>query len=117
MGSMTKHAYRILLTATNVRLGVWLPHPALIRDARTLIDEPDNRTGRGWERRPLLLLLWYLLPHPFWDRQAAEELRAGRPCCGPMCSGSGCAAAGPARCGTGRCSPRWGCCGPRPPGG
>jgi hypothetical protein len=67
MGSMTKHAYRILLTATNVRLGVWLPHPALIRDARKLIDE--HRTGQGWERRPLLLLLWYLLPHPFWDRQ------------------------------------------------
>jgi hypothetical protein len=68
MGSMTKHAYRILLTATNVRLGVWLPHPALIRDARKLIDQ--QITGRGWERRPLLLLLWYLIPHPFWDLKA-----------------------------------------------
>ena len=74
MGSMTKHAYRILLTATNVRLGVWLPHPALIRDARRLIDE--HRTGQGWERRPLLLLLWYLLPHPFWDRR--PERNSGR---------------------------------------
>jgi hypothetical protein len=74
MGSMTKHAYRILLTATNVRLGVWLPHPALIRDARKRIDHPDKHyTGRGWERRPLLLLLWYLLPHLFWDRQAKKN--------------------------------------------
>jgi hypothetical protein len=74
MGSMTKHAYRILLTATNVRLGVWLPHPALIRDARQLIDQ--NVTGRGWERRPLLLMLWYLIPHPFWDLKA--EKNSGR---------------------------------------
>jgi hypothetical protein len=74
MGSMTKHAYRILLTATNVRLGVWLPHPALIRDARKRIDHPDKHyAGRGWERRPLLLLLWYLLPHPFWDRQGERN--------------------------------------------
>jgi hypothetical protein len=77
MGSMTKHAYRILLTATNVRLGVWLPHPNVIRDARKRIDHPDEHyTGRGWERRPLLLLLWYLLPHLFWDRQA--EKNSGR---------------------------------------
>ena len=74
MGSMTKHAYRILLTATNVRLGVWLPHPNLIRDARKRIDHPDmHYPGQGWERRPLLLLLWYLLPHPFWDRQGQKN--------------------------------------------
>jgi hypothetical protein len=74
MGSMTKHAYRILLTATNVRLGVWLPHPNVIRDARKRIDHPDKHyTGRGWERRPLLLLLWYLLPHLFWDRQGHKN--------------------------------------------
>jgi hypothetical protein len=74
MGSMTKHAYRILLTATNVRLGVWLPHPALIRDARKRIDHPDKHyAGRGWERRPFLLLLWYLLPHLFWDRQGQKN--------------------------------------------
>ena len=74
MGSMTKHAYRILLTATNVRLGVWLPHPALIREARKRIDHPDRHyAGRGWERRPLLLLLWYLLPHLFWDRQGQKN--------------------------------------------
>ena len=76
MGAMTKHAYRILLTATNVRLGVWLPHPALVRDARKLIDHPDkHHPGRGWERRPLLLLLWYLLPHPFWNRQGKKNDR------------------------------------------
>lgn len=80
MGSATRQAYRILLTATNIRLGVWLPHPALVRDARTRIDDRDagfpGRPDRAWTRRPLLLLLWYLSPHPLWDRQA--ELNADR---------------------------------------
>jgi hypothetical protein len=72
MGSATRRAYRILLTATNVRLGVWLPHPALVRDARQQIDEQAAAgTGdRWWARQPLLLLLWYLSPHPLWDRKA-----------------------------------------------
>jgi hypothetical protein len=74
MGSATRQAYRILLTATNVRLGVWLPHPALVREARNRIDrqqaagkpgEPDRR----WTRRHFLLLLWYLSPHPLWARK------------------------------------------------
>lgn len=79
MGSATRHAYRILLTATNVRLGVWLPHPALVRKARALLDEqragsqPGAGDRRPWLRRPLLLLLWYLLPHPFWARHAGEN--------------------------------------------
>jgi hypothetical protein len=74
MGSATQQAYRILFTATNVRLGVWLPHPALVRQARSRIDKdaagiagpPDRR----WTRRPLLLLLWYFSPHPLWNRKA-----------------------------------------------
>jgi hypothetical protein len=74
MGSATRQAYRILLTATNVRLGVWLPHPALVREARKRIDEQaagiDGQPDRRWARRPLLLLLWYLSPHLLWDRQA-----------------------------------------------
>ena len=75
MGSATRHAYRILLTFTNVRLGVWLPHPALVRAARDLLDHPDRRAAaeakdRRWTRRPLLLLLWYLSPHLLWDRRA-----------------------------------------------
>jgi len=53
---------------------VWLPHPALVRQARYEIDrraaggtgQPDRR----WARRPSLLLLWYLSPHPLWDRKA-----------------------------------------------
>ncbi len=74
MGSATRQAYRILLTATNVRLGVWLPHPALVREARSRINQQaagiPGRPDRRWARRPLLLLLWYLSPHPLWDRKA-----------------------------------------------
>jgi hypothetical protein len=74
MGSATQQAYRILLTATNVRLGVWLPHPTLVREARKRID--DNQEGksgksdRRWTPHFLFLLLWYLLPHPLWDRKS-----------------------------------------------
>jgi hypothetical protein len=74
MGSATRQAYRILFTATNVRLGVWLPHPALVREARNRIDDQaagiPRRPDRRWTRRSLLLLLWYLSPHPLWDRKA-----------------------------------------------
>src|SRR5262249_60984354 len=31
MGAATRQAYRILFTATGLRLGVWLPHPAIVR--------------------------------------------------------------------------------------
>lgn len=71
MGSATRNAYRILYTATNVRLGVWLPHPNVVRDARKWIDHPENnRTDSWWVRHPLLLLLWYLSPHQLWSHDA-----------------------------------------------
>jgi hypothetical protein len=80
MGSATRQAYRILLTATNIRLGVWLPHPALVREARKRIDDQAKDIpappDRAWMRRPLLLLLWYLSPHPLWGRKA--DLNADR---------------------------------------
>ncbi len=80
MGSATRQAYRILLTATNIRLGVWLPHPALVRKARKRIDDQAKDIAgppdRAWTRRPLLLLLWYLSPHPLWGRK--EDLNADR---------------------------------------
>src|SRR5580693_6166098 len=80
MGSATRQAYRILLTATNVRLGVWLPHPTLVRAARKRIDDQakdiPGPPDRAWTRRPLLLLLWYLSPHPLWGRKA--DLNADR---------------------------------------
>jgi hypothetical protein len=73
MGSATRQAYRILFTATNIRLGVWLPHPAIVRNARRLIDHAEDYTPRRWwERHPLLLLLWYLSPHRFWDRDQSQ---------------------------------------------
>ena len=79
MGSATRHAYRILFTATNISLGVWLPHPNVVRDARRWIDQQNKKSagqpgggstsqaGGGntrswWEGHPLLLLLWYLTP-------------------------------------------------------
>src|SRR5258708_37355663 len=73
MGAATRHAYRILLTATNVRLGVWLPHPNVVRDARTWIAHPEkNSPDSWWGRRPVLLLRWYLAPHRLLDRDAAK---------------------------------------------
>jgi hypothetical protein len=88
MGAATRHAYRLLFTATNVRLGVWLPHPNIVRDARKILDQAtygqsgQAKDHRGqaeasrdprWTRRPLPLLLWYLSPHPLWDRKADQN--------------------------------------------
>ena len=74
MGSATRHAYRILLTATNVRLGVWLPHPNVVRDARKRMNHPErSSTDSWWVRRPLLLLLWYLSPHLLWNRDTGRS--------------------------------------------
>ena len=72
MGAATRQAYRILLTATNVRLGVWLPHPAVVAAARSEYDR-QRQQGR-FDRWPagLRLLLWYMLPHPRW-RQNREK--------------------------------------------
>jgi len=76
MGSATRQAYRILFTATNVRLGVWLPHPAVVRNARQLLTHaPDYTSCRWWERHPLLLLLWYLSPHRLWDHDQDQASR------------------------------------------
>jgi hypothetical protein len=79
MGSGTTQAYRILYTAANVRLGVWLPHPAVVRDAHRWIEKGREDSGSWWVRRPLLLLLWYWLPHQLWsrdpDRSAQREAR------------------------------------------
>jgi hypothetical protein len=96
MGSATRQAYRIMLTVANLRLGVWLPHPQIVRDAGQYIDrhaqEPTASDGGGsradqrgtdtqqgeqtsqdntwWAHHPLLLLLWYMSPHPRWAKQA-----------------------------------------------
>ncbi len=58
MGSATRHAYRILFTFTNIRLGVWLPHPTCVHDARELLDrldqlEQSNKIGKGTRREQL----------------------------------------------------------------
>jgi hypothetical protein len=83
MGAATRQAYRILFTVANLRLGVWLPHPRVVRDARTQMgrdalsrtagDGSKQSTGQEekdswWTHHPLLLLLWYLTPHPYWNK-------------------------------------------------
>jgi hypothetical protein len=69
MGSATRQAYRILFTAANVRLGVWLPHPRVVARAAELArGEVKDSPDAWWARRPLLLLLWYRAWHPLWAR-------------------------------------------------
>ena len=72
MGTATRGAYRIVLTLTNLRLGVWMPHPDVVRRARAYLRKPaderrrDRREDRWWARWTFPLLLWYVSQHPFW---------------------------------------------------
>jgi hypothetical protein len=74
MGAATRSAYRIVLTLTNLRLGVWMPHPDVVRRARAYLDKSaadrakDIQQDRWWARWTFLLLLWYVSQHPFWHR-------------------------------------------------
>ena len=131
MGSATRHAYRLLFTATNVRLGVWLPHPNVVRDARRWMDFEDARrkavpgTGtaaaaeaehdKWWARHPLLLLPWYLAPFKLFARNACQTRRREARLSGPVLR-LRLADTKRGACGTGSCSRRSGCCGPRRPG-
>ena len=77
MGAATQQAYRILFTATNLRLGVWLPHPAVVDAAARELDrqnEPGIRADRWWHA--VALLLWYVVPHPAWRH--SDESPGGR---------------------------------------
>jgi hypothetical protein len=71
MGAATQQASRILFTASDLRLGVWLPHPAIVKAARQEVadqdnaSKPDHRRDRWWHW--LGLFLWYVLPHPLWQ--------------------------------------------------
>jgi hypothetical protein len=67
MGAATRQAMRILFTATDLRLGVWLPHPAVVAAAAHELErqhKPDVRADRWWHAA--WLLLWYALPHVSW---------------------------------------------------
>ena len=55
-------------------------------------DEPRPDQPGGTAAARCSLLLWYLLPHPLWDRRPGTEPGTRRPGSGPTCSGSGCAA-------------------------
>ncbi|HEY5989191.1 MAG TPA: hypothetical protein VIV12_22840, partial [Streptosporangiaceae bacterium] len=98
-----RRAYRILFTATNMRLGVWLPHPRVVAKATEFakpaaavspagcvkgaaggIDAEAgrlaaNHADRRWTRVHILLLLWYRAPHPWWHRKShRNEAREAR---------------------------------------
>jgi hypothetical protein len=75
MGAATRGAYRIVLTLTNLRLGVWMPHPDVVRRARVYLDTPKagRRKDRWWTRSTFLLLLWYVSKHPFWRADPARQ--------------------------------------------
>ena len=75
MGSATRQAYRILFTATGLRLGVWLPHPAIV-DAAARELERQEKEGNDSAWYALRLLAWYVLPHFGW--QHSEEEPGGR---------------------------------------
>ena len=81
MGSATRQAYRILLTMANVRLGVWLPHPAIVDAASRELQAQDESAERNGRRPPKNdhwwhacgLLLWYAFPwHPRWSDATQE---------------------------------------------
>ena len=77
MGSATRQAYRILFTVTDLRLGVWLPHPAIVDAAGRELERqqaPGNRADRWWHA--VALLLWYVVPHPAWRH--SDENPGGR---------------------------------------
>jgi hypothetical protein len=74
MGALARGASRMLFTVTNLRSGVWLPHPDVVRRARAHLDSrPDDS---WWTKSPLLLLLWYVGPHPFWHRNPDWRTKA-----------------------------------------
>src|SRR5215475_1714144 len=78
MGAATRGAYRILLTLTNLRLGIWMPHPDVVRRARAYLDTPPDlrRDDRWWTKSTLLLLAWYVGRHPFWHRDPGRRRTA-----------------------------------------
>jgi hypothetical protein len=71
MGAATRGAYRILLTLTNLRLGVWMPHPDVVRRAREY-DRAAPHPDRWWARLIPLLVIWYAGWHPFWHRDSEK---------------------------------------------
>jgi hypothetical protein len=74
MSSATRSALRILFTVTDLRPGLWLPHPALVAAAAQEMNRQGEQSGPGirwWHA--LGLMLWYSPPHPFW-RLRKEKL-------------------------------------------
>jgi len=73
MGVATQQAHRILFTATDLRLGVWLPHPAIVKAASEEL-KTQQKPDRWWYA--LWLLAWYIRPHARW--RSGDEQPGGR---------------------------------------
>jgi len=72
-GTVTRGVYRILLTATSMRSGFWLPHPGVVSEARAYLAAHPG--PRGKDRWRWLALVWYVLPHPRWHNNHATSAR------------------------------------------
>ena len=70
-GKLIRGVYQILLTATSLRRGFWLPHPRVVSQAKTYLDESQKlrRNDRWW----WLALIWYMVPRPHADRRQARS--------------------------------------------
>ena len=97
MGSATRHASRLMLTLANLRLGVWMPHPTVVRRARAYLEQKERGNQKlhqqqensqqensqkelledsGWTRNTWLLLLWYVLPNLSWGHDSTKQTPA-----------------------------------------
>jgi hypothetical protein len=65
MGKMTRPAMRILLSAANARLGVWLPSPARVRDEISWAKKHPPRHDAG--RRGLLRRIGSAMRRHWWQ--------------------------------------------------
>ncbi len=90
MGKATSAAHRLLLAAVNVRLGVWLPRPALVRLIADRAEVADRAGGRrAWatalgaaELRGPVATWWLSSQLAAWEkvyRQHSGQLAGGRP--------------------------------------
>ena len=90
MGKATSAAHRLLLAAVNIRLGVWLPRPALVKLISDRAEAADRASGRSaWaaalgmlELRGPVARWWLSSQLAAWEkvyRQHSSKLAGDRP--------------------------------------